>query len=174
MCCLFYWSCVLSEHQCRVHSLTCTFPLSKHTHWTPAFRLSSSKTTHYSLQQPDKRKKKWCRCSSDTRRPNYVHTGSDVAQHRSKWHRQKAKTLIILFLAVWHSSIHVHSHKAPVLNRRLYRAEDTGRHMHSLSLCLCFPGCWKGFNVRSGWSGTLGRVLGTIPDVLTQKKRAGR
>lgn len=35
------------------------------------------------------------------------------------------------------------------------------------------PGCWKGFNVRSGWSGGLGRVLGTILDVLTQKKREG-
>lgn len=31
MYCLFYWSCVLSEHQCRVHSLACSFPLSKQT-----------------------------------------------------------------------------------------------------------------------------------------------
>lgn len=31
MYCLFYWSCVLSKHQCRVHSLACTFPLSKQT-----------------------------------------------------------------------------------------------------------------------------------------------
>lgn len=31
MYCLFYWSCVLSRRQCRVHSLACTFPLSEQT-----------------------------------------------------------------------------------------------------------------------------------------------
>lgn len=84
MYCLFYWSCVLSEHQCWVHSLACSFPLSKQTLDLCFEAFIKQKHPLWSLTGlAYSENKKHCWCSPDTHHPNYAHTDEDIHFYRS-------------------------------------------------------------------------------------------
>lgn len=114
-------------------SLTGThIPFVKTTHWTSALRLSSSTTTHYSLQLTDM-KKKWCWSSSDTQHPNYVHTGRDVDQHRSKDTQAES----ISFFCPPDIHPFICTAIKPLFYTCDCNSKDTSKRMDSLSLCFC-------------------------------------